>query len=334
MSTVVVTDPRQWLGMKEAWRFLHANTVGATVEQSFDYLREWWKFCGIWRDLHIVVVRREESIVGIAPLMIEHVASPAGFFRRMRFLGAPAAVGRPLFLFGKEAGVCHPALAVHLANCPDDWDVLEIDALPDDAATKGLVHGLRAAGGAASGVPCVKAFLARSQAGTGNWPTVADAAGIESGFEAYCDFEDACMQHEESDSLTDRKEDYFFYRELARRFTDEERLLVTFLREGDALVAASLGILGNGTYVRLRHAIASGGRAEERRASLQRRELQMSEQLPVEQLQPAFPGVHVSGWNYADSRRIRLLASRRSLRLRAVVAAKRMAWLFAPRGLA
>lgn len=327
VSAVVVTEARQWLALETVWQALHGRTADSTIEQSFHYLREWWRFRGIWNDLHIVVLRRAETVIGIAPLMIEHVASPVGTFRRVRVLGAPAAAARPPFLFAQDALDCIPALATCLASRSSSWDMLELDGLPASSAAN-LKAALRAAGFAVTSAPTSEEILERN---VGSHANAGSGAADVAAFEAYCDFEDACLELETAVSLTDRKEDYFFYRSVAQRFADAAGLLVSFVDDGEATVAASMGILANGTYVRLRHALAAAGSAAARRAALQRRELATLTALAAGRLAPALPDGTVQGWTRAESKGFRLLASRRNLRLLALVIAKRMAWSFRPR---
>jgi CelD/BcsL family acetyltransferase involved in cellulose biosynthesis len=142
ISVSVVTEPRQWLTLKADWDLLLNTTADSNVFQSFDYVWLWWKFFGIWKDLRVVVIRRGDSVIGIAPLMMEHFGIFGKVVRKLSFITTPMEMSRPKLMFGRNAADCTPAFFAYVAKSEDEWDIIDIDEQVPGAETDSIRNEL------------------------------------------------------------------------------------------------------------------------------------------------------------------------------------------------
>jgi CelD/BcsL family acetyltransferase involved in cellulose biosynthesis len=83
----VVRDASRFLSLQDEWDSLVA-VASATIFQSFDWQWLWWKYFGDALDLHILLFRRENRLVGIAPVYLDvYTAFGIGLRRQLRFMG-------------------------------------------------------------------------------------------------------------------------------------------------------------------------------------------------------------------------------------------------------
>jgi CelD/BcsL family acetyltransferase involved in cellulose biosynthesis len=100
----------------------------ATVFQSFEWLRAWWKHFGGPRRLDCMVFRDRGALVGIAPLVHEQVRI-AGIpvVRRLQFLGAGLSDYLDMLILpGYEDSVLK-LLIQDLIATRSEWDVLDLE---------------------------------------------------------------------------------------------------------------------------------------------------------------------------------------------------------------
>lgn len=102
------------------------------------WLCGWWRAYAEGRELWTLVVAGDEGIEGIAPLMLERAANGS---RRLAFMGAGEVVPNHLDL------ILHPArrgeligkLVGYLCQHGPQWDILELDCLPEESPSRGLL---------------------------------------------------------------------------------------------------------------------------------------------------------------------------------------------------
>lgn len=135
-------------GLEAEWIELSQATA-ATVFQTWEWVRPWWRHFGRGRRLHCLLFRDGALLVGIAPLFREPVrVAGITVARRLRFLGGYHSdylevIVRP----GYEVAV-FAALGAHLGATAGDWDVLDVEAVADTSPMLSLLppvferHGL------------------------------------------------------------------------------------------------------------------------------------------------------------------------------------------------
>src|SRR6266849_572366 len=70
LSVEVVLNKKSFFSLREEWNSLvESSTAG--IYQTFDWQWSWWRHFGDSFQLHVVVVRRGEHVIGIAPFYLE-----------------------------------------------------------------------------------------------------------------------------------------------------------------------------------------------------------------------------------------------------------------------
>ncbi len=133
VDVAVVTTDRDLDALGPEWRELSARS-GATVFQTYEWLRPWWTHFGAGRTLHCLVFRAGDGVVGITPLAREPVRlCGVPVATRLRVLGSPHSgyydlIVRP----GYERLVCD-RFAAYLRSTAEEWDVLDVQGARQDA---------------------------------------------------------------------------------------------------------------------------------------------------------------------------------------------------------
>ena len=278
ISVTVVQIPRQWLSLREKWSELLRKTPDSNVFQSFEYLWQWWKFFGHWNELRVLVIRRDDSVIGVAPLMIEHFPIFGRIVRKLMFITAPMEMSRPKFIFGSDSHVCLPALLAYLEATAETWDIFDIDEqLNDDNAEKIRAH-FRASGWLLAESETICPYIElegtwdRFMAGrsrklrsninrlrrklaisgelsirrVNSWPAL-DAA-----LDAHCRIEERSWKAEKHLHISADKSHYFFYKSLARCFGGDGRLELRLLECGGRPLASTFGLVQDEVFQSLK----------------------------------------------------------------------------------
>jgi len=89
MQTKIVTTVNEFLKLKKDWERLQEKDEDVTYYSTFEYNWTWWDVYknDKNKELFIVVVEFNESVIGIAPLIIEKVNKKILSYRSLRFLG-------------------------------------------------------------------------------------------------------------------------------------------------------------------------------------------------------------------------------------------------------
>jgi CelD/BcsL family acetyltransferase involved in cellulose biosynthesis len=142
----VASSAADFDGLQAAWSGLHDRS-GASVFQSYEWQRTWWKHLGEndpARQLHIVVLAEGGEVVAIAPFVVEAISiAPLTRLRRLAFLGTGLTDALDVLVRdGFEAGSCE-RLAEHLADAAG-FDALWLTDVPDESRTRApLFEALR-----------------------------------------------------------------------------------------------------------------------------------------------------------------------------------------------
>jgi len=112
--------------LEPIWNPLLARTDTDTVFLTFEWLTAWWQCFGAEADLLVLVVRRGEEPVALAPLMLDRRS------RRVSFL-ANAHSMRANFLLTDDPEASLRAVFAYLAGSGLDWDEMVFNYLPEDS---------------------------------------------------------------------------------------------------------------------------------------------------------------------------------------------------------
>jgi CelD/BcsL family acetyltransferase involved in cellulose biosynthesis len=117
----VIRTIEDWDQLSGAWDKLMESTA-PNVFQSYYFLRKWWQYFGNDNSLYIVVIYRDEELVGIAPMQIVKTAKMKVQLRKLCFLGHRHLVYRPAFMLPKNDQSCLSELMAFLVSQPPEWD--------------------------------------------------------------------------------------------------------------------------------------------------------------------------------------------------------------------
>ncbi|MEX2123325.1 MAG: GNAT family N-acetyltransferase [Woeseia sp.] len=278
ITVSAVRDPRQWLSLKGGWDDLLQKTTDSNVFQSFEYLWQWWKHFGDWNELRVIVIRRGDSVIGVAPLMVEHFPIFGRVVRKLMFISAPMEMSRPKFIFGHDGDACLPALLAYLEDTADTWDVLDIDEQLLDETTGAVRAHFRKLRYlvAESGTVCPYIVierpwdrflsglsrkmrsninrLRRKLDSTGeirvrkidSWPAL-DAA-----LDTHCEIEERSWKAEKQLHISGDKSHFFFYKALARSFGREGNFELRLLEYDGKPLASTFGIVRDTVFQSLK----------------------------------------------------------------------------------
>lgn len=83
-----ITDFNVFLGLQVVWNALLAESAGATIALTWEWIASWWEVFGAERELFILVVRDGSEVIAIAPLLKRVVQHYALTYRRLEFLAS------------------------------------------------------------------------------------------------------------------------------------------------------------------------------------------------------------------------------------------------------
>ena len=169
LSVAVIEDERGLDALEGEWGALLERS-DASVFQSFEWVRTWWRHFGERRPrarLHVVVVRGPDGLVGIAPFYV-HRLRLLGLvpFRRLLYLGHRDSDYLDVLVARGMEPACAEALATHLAEARPAFDVAILEETTERSRSGPLLADALARRGfrvsRAHDSPCPRTALARS----------------------------------------------------------------------------------------------------------------------------------------------------------------------------
>jgi len=130
--------------LRDCWDvILERNTLeNNNVFLTWEWVSTWWKYFGKGRKLLILVVKDNEEILAIAPLMLSaYKLLRFGNIRRIEFLGTPHSDYHNFIIIKKEKE-CLEKLLNYLTENIKDWNWMELKEIPGSASTISLLHAL------------------------------------------------------------------------------------------------------------------------------------------------------------------------------------------------
>lgn len=130
MNVAVVREESAFSKLGPEWNELLSNSTSDTIFLRWEWLHTWWKvYGGGGKELFIITIRRDNLLLGIAPL---YSSRHCLFFHKLQFLGTNLVCSDYLdFILRKEEEpeVIHE-LVRHLQQQQEEWDLLELTDLP------------------------------------------------------------------------------------------------------------------------------------------------------------------------------------------------------------
>ncbi len=163
ITAFVVASDHEFDNLEKEWNDL-VERSRCTVFQTFEWQRSWWKYCGKNRELHCLVFRERDEIVGIAPM----------YRQKVKFLGIPVARLLGFFSEWYVDLIALPAkretvvssLVDYLYSNERLWDIFEIRDANERFPTLNLLQEHLRNGGLKTfsyrGETCLQVALART----------------------------------------------------------------------------------------------------------------------------------------------------------------------------
>jgi len=124
----IVTDESGFRSLKPIWNSLLQRSGADTVFLTFEWLSTWWRHFGPGNEMRIVLVRDQQHIVGIAPLMIRRRDG----FRQFAGIGARTADYKD-FIIANDIDEAPVVKAIFGGiNSSRDWDFVRLEGLRED----------------------------------------------------------------------------------------------------------------------------------------------------------------------------------------------------------
>jgi CelD/BcsL family acetyltransferase involved in cellulose biosynthesis len=149
-SIETVTSAEALAALEADWNRLSRNSESPNVFTTFDWFRAWNQrferdFPHVRRRPHVIVVKKNAAVVGIAPLVMS-VSSRSGVrVRRLEFVGREADYND--LVVGDGSPGLTGSVIDHLARTSNQWDMADLRELRRQGdATKQLEAGLSRAG--------------------------------------------------------------------------------------------------------------------------------------------------------------------------------------------
>ena len=151
LTTQVISDYTTFVDLEAEWNDA-VDRAGVTDPfLRHAWLCTWWDCFAGNRQLHIVVVRQNERIVAIAPLMRETVQMYGLPIRKIDFLHNDHTPRIDFVVAGERAEACD-AIWKTLRDTRDQWDLLQLSRIPRASATRDAVQRLAEGDRCATGV--------------------------------------------------------------------------------------------------------------------------------------------------------------------------------------
>lgn len=127
LRTRIVTDLAGWEAIEADWESVRSRTRDANAFQSHAFLSTWWEHFGTDKQLDLILVYRDDDLVGIAPLQRTTKRLLLHKYDVLEFLGMPDELARPKFLVADGDEQILQAILETLTDA--DFDILQLDEL-------------------------------------------------------------------------------------------------------------------------------------------------------------------------------------------------------------
>jgi CelD/BcsL family acetyltransferase involved in cellulose biosynthesis len=150
-SVELISEPADFLALEPAW---NDAVDRARIPHPFlrhEWLRAWWECFGQPHRLHILIVKFQQRICAIAPLMSERTQMYGVPIRRLRLMHNDHTP-RADVIVAERADEAYEAIWKTLLHKSADWDVLQLGQLPEESATRDRFRTMAAEHGHATGI--------------------------------------------------------------------------------------------------------------------------------------------------------------------------------------
>ena len=145
----LIRDERDFQALRESWNSLARASGLCTVFARHEWFDASWRWCGLNGTPLIICVHRDESLIGVLPLLQSTEKQFGMALQKLEYLSVPDCQASDLICAKTDEQEVSGAIASQLASSDVPWDVMEIDKLSDDSVVARSLrqrlaeHGLR-----------------------------------------------------------------------------------------------------------------------------------------------------------------------------------------------
>jgi CelD/BcsL family acetyltransferase involved in cellulose biosynthesis len=151
LATEVISDYDAFVRLEGEWNDAVARAQVSHPFLRHEWYRTWWDCFGAGRTLHIIVVRRADQIVAIAPLMSEQTHMYGLPIRKLDLLHNDHTP-RADFIVAASREESYEAIWASLEATREAWDVLQLSRLPGGSPTVDAITSRANSQGLATGM--------------------------------------------------------------------------------------------------------------------------------------------------------------------------------------
>jgi len=146
-----VTDTDGFIRLESEWNDA-VDRAGVTYPfLRHEWLRTWWDCFGAGRHLHVIIIRSQGRIAGIAPLLRDTAPMYGVPIRQLQLMHNDHVPRADFIVAGHDEDV-HRAIWKELMAQHNHWDVLKFSQIPQESKTLEALSLLAAEDGCATGV--------------------------------------------------------------------------------------------------------------------------------------------------------------------------------------
>ncbi len=132
-----VDTKESFIALRQEWEELLKKNTKQNIFLTWEWLFAWWQTYGGKKELWILTTRKNNILIGIAPLMIKTIKKFGGEFRILMGLGTPQS-DISGYITSKNEIVIN-AISDYIKEHRTEWDILEIKTLPQSAVESKLL---------------------------------------------------------------------------------------------------------------------------------------------------------------------------------------------------
>lgn len=151
MEIEVITSFNDFLKLENVWDAVLERSLNDDLYLTFGWFKAWWLGFGKGRQMHLLVIKKGDAIIGFAPLMISSAAYRNFPVRELGFMQNNNSPGADFIITGQREEAIR-AIIAHI-SAADSWDIVHFKNIPEYSVNyailvkvlheKGLLHGIK-----------------------------------------------------------------------------------------------------------------------------------------------------------------------------------------------
>ena len=120
--------------IRQEWNMLLESSETRTVELSYEWQMTYWKYFNDHAELFILIVKKANEIVAIAPLKLTYIKSLGLQIRRLELIAAEETNYQD-FIIGQNGNDVLECVLEYLLKFQKEWDILSLKHLPETSTS-------------------------------------------------------------------------------------------------------------------------------------------------------------------------------------------------------